>query len=105
MEADLLRISEPSDTTCFLPARPGERITLAEVEQAIEGGLPHFPAQLVKAIPALERFAEHRRQWEQDMGETTLATTRPASNRPDDGEHDAPAQEAPAQSDEAAPRQ
>lgn len=73
VEAELLRITEPSDTTCFLPARPGERISLAEVERAIEGEPAQLPRPLVDAIPALERFAQRHRQWEEDIGATTLA--------------------------------
>lgn len=95
VKADLLRITEPSDSTCFLPARPGERITLAEVEQAIEGDAPELPPALIEAIPALGRFAEHRRQWEEVMGNTTLASDLPASDRADDS----------TQSEVAAPRQ
>ncbi|RRQ23354.1 YihY/virulence factor BrkB family protein [Guyparkeria sp. SCN-R1] len=95
VEANLLRITEPADTTCFLPARPGERITLAAVERAIEGKSPELPPALIEAIPALGRFAEHRRQWDEDMGETTMGPAEPASNRADDT----------TQSEAAAPRQ
>ncbi|QGT78767.1 YihY family inner membrane protein [Guyparkeria halophila] len=73
VEAELLRITEPSDATCFLPARPGERISLAEVERAIEGEPARLPRPLVDAIPALDRFARRHRQWEEDIGATTLA--------------------------------
>lgn len=95
VEANLLRITEPTDTTGFLPARPGDRITLDEVERAIEGESPDLSPGLIEAIPALERFAERRRKWEEEMGETTLAANQPAPGQEDDS----------TQSGAAAPRQ
>ncbi|MFP4251363.1 MAG: YihY/virulence factor BrkB family protein [Guyparkeria sp.] len=79
VEAELLRITEPADNTCFLPARPGERITLAEVERAIEGGSPRLPGALIRAIPALGRFAERHRHWEKTLEDTTLTAVRPGT--------------------------
>lgn len=88
-DAALLRITEPADTTCFLPARPGQAITLAEVERAIEGPAPTLPDELIDAVPALARFAEQQREWERQLGETPLARAGQASASPDE---DAPRQ-------------
>jgi membrane protein len=76
VEAELLRITEPGDATGFLPARPGERISLAEVERAIEGEPARLPRPLVDAIPALDRLARCHRQWEKDLSATRLAGGR-----------------------------
>ncbi|MFN2381501.1 MAG: YhjD/YihY/BrkB family envelope integrity protein [Guyparkeria sp.] len=105
VEAELLRITEPKDSTCFLPARPSERITLTDVERAIEGSLPALPEELVKAIPALSRFAKRRRQWEEDLDRTTLAAGGPNTSAREEASDTSSDPDYPGQSDEAAPRQ
>ncbi|WP_231723540.1 MULTISPECIES: YihY/virulence factor BrkB family protein [unclassified Guyparkeria] len=73
VEAELLRVTEPEDATCFLPARPGSSITLEEVENAVEGNAPDLPAALLEEIPALARFGEHQREWQAELGRTSLS--------------------------------
>lgn len=81
VDAELLRVTEPDDSTGFLPARPATAITLAEVENAIEGPAPDLSAELIEAIPALARFAAQRREWEEKLGTTPLSA--PDQSPPD----------------------
>ncbi|MCL7744202.1 YihY/virulence factor BrkB family protein [Guyparkeria hydrothermalis] len=84
VEAELLRVTESDDATCFLPARPGSAISLEEIENAIEGHAPELPAALLREIPALARFGEHHREWQAELGRTSLSARDQSEASSDD---------------------